>query len=275
MSFSMPRLNTEQKQRFIDEGFLKVEQVVPQVFINRALRAINHSLSQGRDAADLGKLNQQSWCPELGQTEIIHDMFNRTPACSLAEDLIGAGNVLDCFHGQVPPRFPQDIEKDVHNVKMPHGHIDGIGSGLNGIPKGEYRRGFSCLCVVLLSNLPDDFMGNFTVWPRSHYKVQKFLHQEGRDILKQGIPDIPNIGPMHMCKGQAGDIIFAHPLLYHSACPNLSPFIRYAAIFRVCHKAVQDNGFEIFDNMWMEFEGLHDLINNPPVAHKEPSGSDY
>ena len=275
MSFSMPRLNTEQKQTFIREGFLKVEQVVPQVFINRALRAINHSLGQGRDKDQLETLNQQSWCPELGQTEIIHDMFNRTPAFNLAEDLVGACNVQSCFHGQVPPRFPQDIEKDVNTVKMPTGHIDGIGSGFNGIPKGEYRRGFTALCVVLLSNLPDDFMGNFTVWPRSHYKVQKYLQDNGRDILKEGIPVIPEIGDMHMCKGQAGDVIFAHPLLYHTACPNLSPFIRYAAIFRVRHKAVEENGFGIFDDMWMEFEGLQDVLHNPPRIDAANQSSDY
>ena len=68
MSFSMPRLNSEQKQAFIRDGFLKVDQVVPQVFINRALRAINHSLGQGRDKSEIESLNQKSWCPELGQT---------------------------------------------------------------------------------------------------------------------------------------------------------------------------------------------------------------
>ena len=275
MSFSMPRLNSEQKQAFIRDGFLKVDQVVPQVFINRALRAINHSLGQGRDKSEIESLNQKSWCPELGQTEIIHDMFNRTPAFNLAEDLLGAGNVNQCFHGQVPPRFPQDIEIDANSVKMPHGHIDGIGSGLNGIEKGDYKRGFTCLCVVLLSNLPEDFMGNFSVWPQSHFKVQKFLADNGKEVLRKGVPKIPDIGPMEMCKGQAGDIVFAHPLLYHSACPNLSPFIRYAAIFRVCHKNVSDNGFGIFDDMWMEFEGLHDVINNPPDMAKHQTNSDY
>ncbi len=266
MSFNMPRLSTEQKKTFIEQGFLKVEQVVPQVFINRALRAINHSLGQGRETTDIAKLNSQSWCPELGQTEIIHDMFNRSPAFSLAEDLLGPDNVLPCYHGQVPPRFPQDIEKDATNVKINRGHIDGIGSGINGIPLGEYHRGFTCLCVVLLSNLPEDFMGNFSVWPKSHHAVSQHLIEHGHEVLAQGMPEINNPEPMHMCKGQAGDVIFAHQLLKHAAAPNLSPFIRYAAIFRVCHKNIKGHENDLYEDMWCEFEGLQDLLQEQQHA---------
>lgn len=260
MSFNMPRLSTEQKQEFINNGFIKIEKVVPQVLINRALRAINYSLGQGRDKDELGTLTQQSFCPELGTTDVVLDMFNKTPAFTLAEDLLGEGNVLNAPHGQVPPRFPQPLDKDVSNVKMPTGHIDGIGSGLNGIPKGEYRRGFTALCVVLLSNLPEPFMGNFTVWPKTHFAIAEHLKQNGHEVLKNGTPDIDHGCDMHMCTGEAGDVIFAHNLVLHSAAPNLSPFIRYAAIFRVRHKACEENGLATYDNMWLEYDGLTELI---------------
>ncbi len=268
MSFNMPKLSTEQKLSFINNGFVKIDQVVPQVFINRALRAINHSLGQGRDSDNIEILNQRSWCPELGGTEVITDLFNKTPAFNLAEDLIGKGKVEHCGGGQVPPRFPQALDKDESNVKQFGGHIDGIGNGTNGIPSGEYRRGFTALCVILLSNLPEEYMGNFTVWPGSHYKVHEYIKKHGHDILKEGSPPVSTLEEARPCIGEAGDVIFAHHQTLHSAFPNLSPFIRYAAIFRVRHFDVEKNGCATYDDLWLEFDGLQEILEGELTSNR-------
>jgi len=257
----LPRLRLAQQRRFIDQGFLHVPQAIPRFQVDRALRAINHSLGQGRPKEDLAKLNAQSWCPELGGDPVVTDLFNKSPAFEIAEDLIGVGRVQTVGGGQIPPRFPQAL--DVVEPKQPRGHIDGIGSGTNGIPCGEYHRGFTMLCVVLLSDLPEGDMGNFTVWPGTHELVASRLREQGHGILRHGIPDWDwkDVGiPHHPCTGQAGDIVFAHYLTWHTASPNLSPHIRYAAIFRVRHVDCGKNDLAALTDPWLEFEALQPLL---------------
>jgi len=266
MSFDFGRLGREQKQRFIDQGFLTVEQAVPRVYVNRALRAINHSLGQGRDAGDVKELNARSWCPELGGTPVITDLVNRTPVHQLAEDLIGEDRLCPVTNGQVPPHFPRALDVDASTVKPPTGHIDGIGTSTNGIDEGVYRRFFTGLAVVLLCDLPEGWMGNFTVWPGSHHAVCRHLTEHGHEVLSQGSPRIDwDIEP-HMCTGRAGDVIFCHYLTFHSAAPNLSPFVRYAAIFRLRHVEAETNGVAGYSDPWLEYEGLHDLLERSDPA---------
>lgn len=255
-----PCLTTDQQRRFLEQGFLHIPQVVPRDLTDRALRAINHSLGQGRPKEDIPKLNAQSWCPELGGQDIITDLFNSTPAFAIAEDLLGIGNVERAGGGQVPPRFPRSL--DVSTAKPPQGHIDGIGTPTNGVPVGTYNRGFTMLCVALLSDLPTGNMGNFTVWPGTHELVASRLREQGHGLLAQGIPewDWRDVGiDPHPCTGSAGDVVFAHYLTWHTASPNLSPHIRYAVIFRVRHIACGANGIEALTEPWIEFEGLTDL----------------
>lgn len=260
MSFDFGRLTTAQKQSFIDQGYLHVAQAVPQVYVNRALRAINHSLGQGRDAGDVKVLNARSWCPELGGDEVITDLFNRTPVQRLAEDMLGEGRISPVTNGQVPPRFPRGLDVDEATVKVPGGHIDGLGSGTNGIEVGAYHRGFTMLAVVLLSDLPEPFMGNFGVWPTSHHAVCEHLTREGHEVLREGSPKIDwDLEPTH-CTGRAGDVVFAHYLTFHTAMPNLSPHVRYAVIFRVRHVDVNQDDPRAYSDMWAEYEGLHDLL---------------
>jgi len=255
-----PRLAIAQQRHFLEQGFLHVPQVVPRFLVHRALRAVNHSLGQGRPREDIAKLNAQSWCPELGGQDVITDLFNRTPAFEIAEDLLGVGKVDRVGGGQVPPRFPRGLE--IVEAKPPRGHIDGIGTPTNGVPVGSYHRGFTMLCVVLLSDLPEVDMGNFTVWPGTHELVAQRLREQGHGILANGIPEWDwrdaGIAP-HPCIGAAGDVVFAHYLTWHSASPNLSPHIRYAAIFRVRHVACGANGIDALTEPWCEFEALTDL----------------
>lgn len=261
MSFDFGRLTSVQKQTFIDHGFLKVEQAVPQVYVNRALRAINHSLGQGREMGDVAKLNAQSWCPELGGDAVITDLVNRTPVHQLAEDLIGEGRLTAVNHGQVPPRFPRSLEVDAGSVKRAGGHIDGLGTGTNGIEAGVYRRFFTGLAVVLLSDLPEGDMGNFTVWPGSHRAMSEHLRREGHQVLAHGTPQLDLAVEPLMCTGRAGDVIFCHYLTLHAAGPNLSPHVRYAAIFRLRHVEAETNGVDGYLDPWLEYEGLHDLLD--------------
>jgi len=251
-------LTTTQRQQFVDEGYLVMPQAVPQALVHRALHAINHSLGQGRDRGDVAGLNNLSWCPELGDHEVVTDLFNHSAAATAAADLLGTDQVVAPGAGQIPPRFPRAL--DAPTPKPLQGHIDGLGNGLNGMDEGEYRRFFSLLAVVLLSDLPEEHMGNFTVWPGSHHRMADYLAHNGHEVLAKGQPRINwDIDP-RMITGKAGDVVFTHYLTLHSAAPNLSPFVRYAAIFRVQHRDAETNGTRGYAEPWLEYEGLHDLV---------------
>jgi hypothetical protein len=76
--------------------------------VNRALRAINASLGEfGIDPAQLTTFRAQSYCPPLRSAPEILDLFERTPARSLAEAAIGAGKVRPVKSGQIALRFPR------------------------------------------------------------------------------------------------------------------------------------------------------------------------
>ena len=83
----------------------------------------------------------------------------------VVESLLGKGNLSPIESGQIALRFPHLPDM---SAGSPHGHLDGLGKGLNGSSKGTYRHGFTMLAVVLLNHLPETHGGNFTVWPKSH-----------------------------------------------------------------------------------------------------------
>ena len=58
--------------------------------------------------------------------------------------------------------------------------------------------------------------------------------------------------------GQAGDIVITHHQIVHSAAPNCSPNIRYAAIFRGRHKDAEANGTEAMTDIWREWPGIRE-----------------
>ncbi|MEZ4662293.1 MAG: hypothetical protein R2911_32485 [Caldilineaceae bacterium] len=55
------QLSHHQKAEFVRRGFVKVPGVVPQVMVNEALRAINHSLGEGIDPAQVPIFRSRSY----------------------------------------------------------------------------------------------------------------------------------------------------------------------------------------------------------------------
>ena len=70
---------------------MQVPGVVPPLMVAEALRAINHSVGQGMNVADMTRFRSQSYCPEIQNTPPITDLLKKTPAWDLAESVIGAG----------------------------------------------------------------------------------------------------------------------------------------------------------------------------------------
>jgi len=252
------QLTRQQKLDFYENGYIRIPGVVPQLMVDAAKHAINHSLGEeGMNKDDLPFLRAQSYCKEIRNAKAITDLANRTPIIPLFESMFGEGNVLPPGGGQIALRFPHAPYAD---RAEPHGHLDGLGSGTNGRPKGDYHRGFTALAVILLSDLPEAYSGNFTVWPKSHRFFQEYFTTNGHEILAQGMPrlELPE-GPVQIT-GKPGDVVFTHHQLVHTAAPNHSPDIRYAAIFRIRHKECEANGKAAYTDIWKEWPGIRQVV---------------
>ncbi len=251
-------LTQKQKLDFYKNGYITIPGVVPQLMVDAARQAINHSIGAvGMNEGDLEKFRAQSYCSEIREASQIVDLFNKTPVRQLAESLMGEGNVQIPSSGQIALRFPGPLHTDPNE---PSGHLDGLGSGKNGMAKGVYRRGFTALAVVYLADVPEPYSGNFTVWPKSHSFFADYFKKEGHEILANGMPraELPE-GPKQIV-GKAGDVVLTHHQLVHTAAPNAAADIRYAAIFRLRHVDVEEIGYDAYTDIWKEWPGIQEAI---------------
>ena len=253
------QLTPEQIREFYDRGYVKIPGAISKAMVDTARQAVNHSIGTlGPNGENMSKHRAAQFCRDLNGAPVIMDLFNASPVISLAESLMGEGNLQKPIRGaQVAPRFPTIIG-DV--PPEPRGHLDGMGTGTNGMPKGVYRRGFTAFAVIYLADVPEPYSGNFTVWPGSHRFFENYLKREGLEILSNGTPrvDLPE-GP-DMVTGNAGDLIIAHHQMIHTGGPNASPNIRYAAIARLRHIDCDKNGNEGFQDIWREFPCVREAV---------------
>ncbi len=250
-------LTTDQKRQFIEDGYIQLAGLVPMDLVHKALRAVNHSIGHiGKTGEDASRHRSGFFCAELLQANVILDLFRKSDAMRVAEELLGTGNVLPVTTAKPYPRFPDAPD----TAPRLGGHIDGVGNGTNGQPKGQYRRGFTLFAVVYLVDLPAPESGNFTVWPKSHHTFAQHFRAYGHEVLAEGTPrlDLPE-GP-RMLTGQAGDLILAHHQIYHAGGYNLSPQVRHAVITRLKHKDCDALGYGAYVDIWQEWEGLTDLV---------------
>ncbi len=243
-------LDREQKQHLRAHGYLHVPGVVAPDLIRRALRAINHDLSRGIDPARLPTFHAQSFCPDVCPKPAITDLFERSGARPSVEAATGA--LKPVGSGQIALRWPR-LEDSTTVGKA---HIDGTYSPTNGVPAGKIHN-FTALGCVLLSDLPVENAGNFTIWPGSHLAHERHFREHGAEaLLKEPKLDL---GAPKQIIGKAGDLILAHYLLGHSVAPNCSPHIRYAIFFRLESTAFTDaNRLGSVTDAWRDWAGMRD-----------------
>jgi hypothetical protein len=241
-------LSHAQKSQLLEHGYVQVPGVVPPALVNTALRAINHSVGQGMNVADMQTFRAQSYCPEVQHTPAISDLLNGTPLLSLAESAVGAGKLKPVHAGQIALRFPtlQDPPP------RPNPHIDGMYSPTNGVPKGTIQN-FTMLAAVFLSRVPEPYCGNFTVWPGSHRLYEAYFREHGPQSLLDGMPKVALPEPVQII-AEPGDAVLAHYQLGHSVAANTSPHPRYAIFFRLSHVDHEAQRWECMTDIWREWE---------------------
>lgn len=249
-------MTIEQKRQFAEQGFLKLPGVVPQEAVARARRAINGYLGEkGIDPAELTKYRSQTYCPDLTTQPVITDLYNATPIKDLAESAIGVGKIKPVGYGQIALRFPSP---DFEAAPRPPGpHLDGMYSPSNGVKEGTIGN-FTALLGVFLSDLPEPFMGNFTVWPGTHKLYESYFREHGPQSLLKGMPPVEMPAPEQFL-GKAGDAALVHYQIAHGIAGNISPNIRYAIFFRLNHVDHDQNHWDCMTDIWKEWEGMREV----------------
>jgi hypothetical protein len=244
------KLNSVQLQQMHDDGYLVLKGMVPRVMVDAARQAINHHMGEyGMPPDELNTYRAQTYCRSITREPVLTDLFNKTPVFAVCEQLVGEGNLLPASSAQIALRFPRpDTEP-----QEPRGHIDGQGTGTNGIPRGEFARSFTMLAVVLLSDLPKPYSGNFTVWPGTHRQFETVFKEKGPASLADGIGAVELCSEPVQITGEPGDVVITHHQLVHTAVANSCPDIRYAAIFRGSHKDAKEIGVAAMTDIWREW----------------------
>jgi len=243
------KLNSEQQEALLRDGYATVPGVVPAAPLAAALRAINHSLGQGLPPADLPVYRSRSFCPELQRSPVILDLLRATPAWVLAESLLGEGRVEAVRSGQIALAFPQTAAPEA-----PYPHLDGLHTPTNGVPAGEVRS-FTLLVGVILSDVTGPRAGNLTVWPGSHRRYESYFRDNGPKSLLAGMPPIALPDPVEVT-GKAGDVVLCHYQLAHAVGTNTSPHVRYAVYFRLKSRGHDGRRWECLTDLWKEWTGL-------------------
>lgn len=248
------QLTYTQKQEFYQNGYVKIPGVIPQIMIDAAVRAINASVGQGIDPAQVSIYQARSFCPELQREPVITDLLNKTPALALAESLIGVGKIQPVGAGQIALRFP--VLQDP--PASPRPHLDGMHTPTNGVPAGTIRN-FTMLLGIALSDVTMPYAGNLTVWPGTHHLYEKYFRERGPAALLEGMPPVAIPDPVQLL-AKAGDMIMAHYELAHGVAQNVSPHPRFAIYFRLYHVDHDRHGHETMADIWREWEGMTSIV---------------
>jgi hypothetical protein len=279
------QLTTAWCTEFRENGYGKLESLVPRDLVEAARGEINRQLGVGDKTSDAFKAKTFANHPAI--ISLVKD----SAVPWILSELIG--DKPDWFRarlttGQLALRFPGDMcppgVKPGPEGEISAAHFDGIRKGwhIDGCPN-DFIRGqtdhygtihnFDVLIGVLLSDVKKPMSGELVVYPGSHhalaahFRTQKGaldkLRDKGMDHLPTKETDALFKQPVVHCTGKAGDVFFANYMTAHLIAPNVSPDIRYAVYFRVSGPRFDKTRLAGGGNVgamlepWSMWEGLH------------------
>jgi hypothetical protein len=248
-------LSVNEKRHLYEHGYVILQNVIPGRMVDEALRAINHSLGEGMEPAQMRVFRAQSFCPELRQDPTIVDLLQKSPVWSLAESALGEGQIWPVRGGQIALRFPVPADPP-----RPVGvHLDGMYAPDNGVPRGTIAN-FTALIGIFLSDVETEYAGNFSVVPGSHSIYEAYFRDHGAESLLQGMPPV-DLPPVRQIRARAGDAVLCHYQLAHGVAQNTSPHVRYAIFFRLHHVDIDPAQWQApMQDIWMHWPGIRSAV---------------
>lgn len=245
----MAEFDLEQKRHLFEKGWVIIPQVVPAEMVDAARNTINSTIENYLDSI-------QTRAHELKTDESLTNLLMATDAFSLIESALGKGKVVPSTNVQCALRFPDHDRKSLNNLRP---HIDSFHPSVNGNP-GSIKP-FIAIAGFFLNDIEQDNAGNFTVWPETHRQFAKYFEKHGADPeLKLGIPPVNLPQPVQI-KAKAGDMIFAHYQLAHTAAANISNATRYAVYIRMHHADRPKDSLDVLTDIWKYWYGMSEVTS--------------
>lgn len=235
-------------------GVVHIPNAIRPEYVHRALKYVNYDIGQFHndlklDAASRGRYHSSH--------ADIMNIYYKSFLPRLFEMILGPRDKnympLDDM-AQLPIRFPDDLcenseETDIlqkesgFENQRKKWHVDNI-AHIGDQGHHESILNFDATIVILLSDSHHKLSGELVTYPGSHRilgsymksnsSIYKNMHYIGLDALPRYDKSDAVLGskPYH-CLGKAGDVFILNYMNAHTPTCNLSPYIRYAAFFRL------------------------------------------
>jgi hypothetical protein len=251
-------LTAEQRATFARDGYVVIPGVVDRPRVETARQLINNWIFCEFDHHRRVQYYAQSFGGDVQDDPRIIGLLTETPALDLATQLVGR-RLAGPDRAQIALRFPVPPGAPPFYAGA---HVDGVPTGINGVPADGEIHGFTVNACVLLSDLTGPDQGNFTVWPGSHLTMARWFAEHGPrvpdpDAFFAATEEVANAtsAPLPIT-GRAGDLILAHHLTAHANGGHSGPDIRYAVFFRLTSDVRYDLGDTIFTDPWAEWDAM-------------------
>jgi hypothetical protein len=239
-----PRPDDDWQLRLKRDGYAQFRGLCPPALVTAARTAIDADLAANYDPARQIEYDHQSYCPALRQAPVLMALLRESGITAPLDAAIGFDR-LGYHHAQIALRRAHNAP----TAEPPDPHIDGLYSPHNGVPADVLVLNFTALVGVYLSPTRQKFAGNFTVWPGSHYVLERHFREHGPDALRDGMPGIPLGDPVQLMT-EAGDVVLCHYQMAHTAAVNLSDSDRYAVYFRLWFTDIDERRWDLMTNIW-------------------------
>ena len=225
------------------QGYAHFAGITPEPLVKSARKAIELDLTRNYAPERQVEYDNQSYCPDLRSTAPIMNLLTESPVIKVLDEVFGLEKI-DWDNGQIAIRRAHNVPKPTPPVP----HIDGFSSGSNGLDEGRIYN-HTATVGVFLTPTTNEFAGNFTVWPGSHYIYERYFRERGSRAISEP-PPAPEIGqPVQLMCG-VGDVVLAHYQLGHNAAVNTSDFDRIAVFFRIWIRGIELDRWHYLTNIW-------------------------
>ena len=156
------------------------------------------------------------------------------------------------------------------------GKLGGLGWHIDGLDRGILNS-FTLLIGIALSDQLADFSGNLCLHAGSHHTLSKYVSDYAHCIdaaASSGLSELeqrqqafelarrnkPDLGEPVQIKLSRGDVVVVLHRIAHRGGPNYSDSIRRMVYFRVSHKRHVELKTAALDNLWVELEGMQEVL---------------
>lgn len=275
----MTVLSPEQKQHFIDNGYIILSDILPSSTIEHALEYCD----------EVYAANNADFHTNHRRHPSITSLYTGGVLETISDELLGGGNSALLCDAQIAYTQPSPSTSALKSEEQRYSkhpsqkwHIDAS--------KGDYMQigtDFMLLFGVALScnqNI-DENRGQLTYFPRSHYvthtAISELIQQRSVNtaevMTKFRTSHKPNAGQPKRALLAQGDVIVAHQRLAHCPGFNFSDETRKNVYFRVTHRAFRHlvYSFVVHPTPWTGFYGLYGLLNDETLlVHDEENEQD-